>query len=58
MIKDKPAIAFVYTLVYTFRESLDNFSTDLFSEGREQPPLQEREELFGSNKPAKIDVKK
>ena len=29
----------------SFRNSVDNFSEDLFSEGREQPELQERENL-------------
>ena len=29
----------------SFRNSIANFSSDLFSEGREQPGMQEREEL-------------
>ena len=29
----------------SFRNSVNNFSEDLFSEGREQPKLQERENL-------------
>ncbi|WP_103680524.1 type II toxin-antitoxin system antitoxin VapB [Alkalispirochaeta sphaeroplastigenens] len=29
----------------SFRNSINNFSDDLFSEGREQPKMQEREEI-------------
>lgn len=29
----------------SFRNSINNFSDDLFSEGREQPEMQEREEI-------------
>jgi antitoxin VapB len=29
----------------SFRNSIDNFSDDLFCEGREQPAMQEREQI-------------